>query len=315
MFKSRQEIDRAWLLTYHETGRLINEHILRNKDRADYGAKVFTRLAEDTGTNKRTLEQCAQFQRYFPIASGRSQLGWAHYRLLCQVDNEAQRQTLMAETIKRHWTSTELETRVRALNAIDVTPDSDSFGVSPAPKLLTPKRGKVGVCKVIAVDGGLVVDLGFASYLDLPGDTERNAGDFVKFAAAGHLTPSPAATKADLFTYHAAVLKVVDGDTLWVKIYLRPGQWVKHKLRLRDLDCPEMSTPEGKAANRFVDALVAGATAMTVCTTKPDKYDRYLADVFLTTGDGEEVFLNNALLTSGHAVIKRAWEFGDWGAG
>lgn len=53
---------------------------------------------------------------------------------------------------------------------------------------------------------------------------------------------------------------------------------------------------------------------ITIHTTKPDKYDRYLADVFLQTGAGadEEVFLNNALLERGHAVRKDAWELGDW---
>ena len=55
----------------------------------------------------------------------------------------------------------------------------------------------------------------------------------------------------------------------------------------------------------------ARASAVTVFTTKPDKYDRYLADVFLTTDDGE-LFLNGALLENGHAVRKEAWEFGDW---
>lgn len=31
----RRAIDRAWLDTYHETGRLINEHTLLFRDRAD----------------------------------------------------------------------------------------------------------------------------------------------------------------------------------------------------------------------------------------------------------------------------------------
>ena len=33
----------------------------------------------------------------------------------------------------------------------------------------------------------------------------------------------------------------------------------------------------------------------------PDKYDRYLADVFLELKSGETLFLNNALLENGHA--------------
>ena len=122
---------------------------------------------------------------------------------------------------------------------------------------------------------------------------------------------APDATKADLFNYRVELIKVVDGDTFWVKIYLRPRQWLKQKLRLRGLDCPEMKTPEGKMAKRFVDSLVGKTTAVTINTTKPDKYDRYLADVFLTTDSGE-MFLNNTLLENGQAVRKDKWEFGDW---
>ena len=133
----------------------------------------------------------------------------------------------------------------------------------------------------------------------------------VRLSSSGQITAAEGATKADLFTCPVELIKVVDGDTLWIKIYLRPRQWIKHKLRLRGLDCPEMSTPEGKAAKRFVDALVAKTTAVIINTTKPDKYDRYLAEVFLTTGTGE-IYLNNSLLENGQAVRKDAWEFGDW---
>jgi endonuclease YncB( thermonuclease family) len=62
-----------------------------------------------------------------------------------------------------------------------------------------------------------------------------------------------------------------------------------------------------------VEALLARTKAVTIRTTKPDKYDRYLADIFLALDDGTETYLNNALLSSGQAVLKRAWEFGDWG--
>lgn len=42
------------------------------------------------------------------------------------------------------------------------------------------------------------------------------------------------------------------------------------------------------------------------------KYDRYLADVFVTTGDEAFVFLNNALLQAGHADHKDAYVVTDW---
>ena len=52
---------------------------------------------------------------------------------------------------------------------------------------------------------------------------------------------------------------------------------------------------------------------MTITTTKPDKYDRYLADVLIQPRDGApEIFLNQALLENGHA--RRLDRYGpeDW---
>src|SRR5882672_1810688 len=94
--KGRQAIDRAWLETYHETGRLINEHILQFRDRADYGAKVYTKLATDTAISERSLRQCAQFHRCYPIWHGHAKLIWSHYQLLIQVVDPAQRKALEA---------------------------------------------------------------------------------------------------------------------------------------------------------------------------------------------------------------------------
>lgn len=304
--------DRAYLLSYHRTGQLIDAHLLAHQKRADYGAGVIPKLAETLQTHPRLLYRCLRFSRSFPILTLRSELGWTHYRILLEVADDSARTALAAEAARQHWTTTDLEARVRALNAVDVTPrPGPTSEPAPARRPLTPRRGTPGVCKVVAAGAGLAADLGFAAFLDLPDDTGLPAGAFVRLDAAGRAAAADGATKADLFTYPAAVLKVVDGDTLWVKIYLRPRQWVKQKLRLRDLDCPELSTAEGRAAHRFTADLVARATAVTVCTTKPDKYDRYLADVFLATEDGE-ILLNNALLAAGHAAVKREWEFSDW---
>jgi hypothetical protein len=66
-------------------------------------------------------------------------------------------------------------------------------------------------------------------------------------------------------------------------------------------------------AKRFTDSFLAPGAEVTLSTTKPDKYDRYLADVFVPAEPVEPLFLNNALLENGHAEHKDEWEFGDWG--
>lgn len=320
LFKGQAAADRAFLLSYHRTGEYIQTHLLLNKDRAGYGERVIPRLAEALQTDERLLYRCLKFYRTFPILANWPELAWGHYRVLIEVADKAQRNALVAEARKKKWPCPVLEQRVRALNASADTDEAVAAAKNVTPqRMLTPRRGTPGICRVVADGEGVAVDLGFTSYLSLPIESGKaraslltyEAGDFVRVEADG-VTAAKDATKADLFTYHAEVLKVVDGDTLWVKIFLRPGHWVKEKLRLRDLDCPEIATTEGKAAQRFTAALVARATAVTVCTTKPDKYDRYLADVFIAHPGGE-TYLNNALLGNGHATVKREWEFGDWG--
>ena len=119
-------------------------------------------------------------------------------------------------------------------------------------------------------------------------------------------------TKAELYTYAVSLRRVIDGDTLVVELDVAPLTRLELKLRLRGLDCPEISTAEGRAAKRYAEGLLAAAGGLTVSSTKPDKYDRYLADVFITGASGEEIFLNNDLLEDGHAVRKDASEFRDW---
>ncbi len=316
----QRDIDRAWVRTYHETGRLIQAHILFQKERADYGGHVFRRLAVDTGASERKLYECAQFYRCFPILRHGAKFNWAHYRLFCQVEDEAQRSALVVEAAKRAWTSPELIARVRSLNAARETSD-DANGTTPrhqASKPLTPKRGTPGLHLVVAHDDGLAVDLGFKLYQPLDADQARRwpKGSIVRLTE-NRLTLADAATKADLFTYIARVRRVVDGDTLVIVLRVSPEAELVEKLRLRGIDCPEVNTPEGKAAKRFTESLLPAGTIVVLSTTKPDKYDRYLADVFVRPPAGsdataQEVFLNNALLENGQATPKDAWEFGDW---
>ena len=334
--KGRAEIDRAWVETYHETGRLINEHVLLFRDRADYGAKTYARLADDTRIDVRTLQHCAQFQRCFPIASTCSQLDWSKCRLLCQVADAKQREKLRLQAVKNHWIVTELESRVRAFNATAIESGETKRTAEPV-ELLTPRRGTPGLHQVIDRGSGPVVDLGFKFYRELSEGAALGAarlrpyktGEIVRFASDGSLRRVENASKAELFTYAATVRRVIDGDTLDIAIAVAPGFSHELKLRLRGLDCPELSTAAGRAAKAFVDGLLKPGDEIVVSTTKPDKYERYLADVFvgqeledgrvksedrspplklntanlrLRAGSYGTVFLNNALLERGHAV-------------
>lgn len=180
--------------------------------------------------------------------------------------------------------------------------------------LLVPKRGIPGLYRVAADGGGCAVDLGFTSYQALPSALRKDLkpGDLVRVSSDGQPSLAADATEAGLYTYDVEILQVVDGDTLWLKIWLKPSHWLKEKVRLRSLDCPELDTPEGKIAKRFVEGLASQAVSVTIVTTKPDKWDRYLSDVFLRRKNGGELFLNNLLLENGHARPYTKVALGDW---
>ena len=109
-------------------------------------------------------------------------------------------------------------------------------------------------------------------------------------------------TAKDLFTYSAFVERVIDGDTLKVYLDLGFNIWTHQTLRLRDLDCAEVSTKSGDEAKIFVQSLLKESQKIVIRSSRSDKYDRYLADVFIPQKSGEDIYLNNLLLETNRAV-------------
>ena len=140
-------------------------------------------------------------------------------------------------------------------------------------------------------------------------------GDIVGMLPDEGLHKLSDATTNDLYTYEAELDHVYDGDTQWYFIFTdrRDARGMKNdKLRLRGIDCPELNKPGGKAAKKFVEELFSRTVKLTVTTTKPDKFDRFLSDLFLRLKDGTEIFLNNELLKHGHARLYGDPKPEDW---
>ena len=126
--------------------------------------------------------------------------------------------------------------------------------------------------------------------------------------SGGYRFSEAAGRRAAFYSYRARVVKVLDGDTVWLDIDCGFRVWTRQKVRLRGIDAPELPTAAGVRARDFVAQALDGLPFVAVTTTKPDKYDRYLADVFYLAGaDGPEAvlregtFLNRALLEAGLA--------------
>jgi len=98
----------------------------------------------------------------------------------------------------------------------------------------------------------------------------------------------------------------VDGDTLLVKIDLGFDTRVRQYLRLRGIDAFEISTAKGVRAREFAKRALANVEYVIITSSRSDKYDRYLADVFYgedkSTESAAQKFLNNELLEKDLAV-------------
>lgn len=127
-------------------------------------------------------------------------------------------------------------------------------------------------------------------------------------AGAGAKIARPTTTT---HVYAVEVTRVIDGDTLVVEIDLGFDVLRRQKMRLADIDAPEMASAEGKEAARYLRERLAAAEAVAVKTIKrEDVHGRYVGHLFYSTTPAttDETFrkgkhLNAELAAKGHARV------------
>jgi micrococcal nuclease len=114
-------------------------------------------------------------------------------------------------------------------------------------------------------------------------------------------------TGADTFgPYKAEVLRVIDGDTIEVNVYIWPDLTQTTKLRLRGVDTPESKGKKislcekkaGVAATQFTRKWLQGAHDITISDVAYGKFAGRMIGRILK-GDAD---LGDALVKAGHAI-------------
>jgi endonuclease YncB( thermonuclease family) len=134
-------------------------------------------------------------------------------------------------------------------------------------------------------------------------------------AATAALLPAGPAAAAEILPgpYVGAVERVVDGDTLDVRVTVWLGQELRVLVRVRGVDAPEVrgrcdsEKARAAAATAALGRLVAGGSVVLTSIEGDKYYGRVLADV--VTPDGEDVALS--LIAGG---LARPYEGGVRGA-
>jgi micrococcal nuclease len=113
-----------------------------------------------------------------------------------------------------------------------------------------------------------------------------------------------------MYVYRAALLRVVDGDTVDVAVDLGFNITIKQRVRLEGVNTPELNSSDREERSKAVQAraLVEEClreNRLELHTFKPyptDKYGRYLARIFFKSGDDLRS-LGDLLLERGLAQV------------
>jgi endonuclease YncB( thermonuclease family) len=99
--------------------------------------------------------------------------------------------------------------------------------------------------------------------------------------------------------FDGKVIKVIDGDTIWVKTEN------KHvKIRLSYIDAPELRQTFGVRSKNYLTNLVLDKKVQ-IDTYRKDRYNRIIGEVYIHNDKGS-IFVNAKLIKSGNAwVYKR----------
>jgi len=101
--------------------------------------------------------------------------------------------------------------------------------------------------------------------------------------------------------YKGVVIKVVDGDTLHVRL----DDGMTKKVRLRYIDAPEIKQLFGKKSTKFLKDNALGKTVI-VNTEYKGKYKRDIGDIFIYD-DNVAVYINAKLIKSGNAWVYKKY--------
>lgn len=120
---------------------------------------------------------------------------------------------------------------------------------------------------------------------------------------------------ADIYPgpYLAELVRVIDGDTLVLRVRLWPGLEYAGPVRLAGVDTPELRGRQdcerhaARAARDFVAQRLAAARRVEVSGVQLDKYGRPLARVWV---DDDE--LASALIRNGHGRLYAGGARGVW---
>ena len=113
------------------------------------------------------------------------------------------------------------------------------------------------------------------------------------------------------YVYKAKLVKVVDGDTVDALIDVGFAIWFKKRIRFKGIDTWESRTRnlEEKAlglkakarTKELLESVSSKSGYFRIKSYGMGKYGRVLADIYIQDSEGNDIWVNETLITEGHA--------------
>ncbi|MBU4374033.1 MAG: thermonuclease family protein, partial [Euryarchaeota archaeon] len=309
------------LKTYWEIGRDITKIVARAKGELRLGQELYVKISKDINSqlgldlSADTIGRAVQFNKNYQIFPKGTTLTFTHYIALQRIKDPDIRARLEAKAIKTDMNSLEIK------DAVDLVNSQLGPGGKPARSLVCQRGQPYVYCarqdSDINGEKCFRIDCGFKINIPLQADIlNQGRVPMTKKNRTVHTVKRDGKYDVVLFrdgyeklyTYLTKVLEVVDADTFDARIDVGFGIGLDDRLRLKGIDAPELSTPAGRRAKRFLVKYFSKCPKIIIRSTKSEMYGRWLADVFALPGcadpykiarEGE--YVNQLLLDKGLA--------------
>jgi micrococcal nuclease len=293
-------------------GRVITESITFQEAGSFGNGVVVAKLAQKFHRPETYFYNVIKFYRVYPTLP-QTKLSWSHYEFLIRVDDAAQRRRLEQKVLREKMSAKDLRAYIpelgKASELIPTTTDDKipyQRGELYHYRTLEPTPEEVK-------NNRILVDVGFSVERDVRASKAKSlrAGRIVRAVKNGedYSVRISLYRPERLYTYTAFVKRVIDADTLIVRVDLGFRTHVTYRVRLRGIDAPEVNSVLGRKAKLFVQSLVDRNPWIVIKTYQLEKYGRCLVDVFVgpkeqdsPTIAKEGEYLNQLLLDKGLAV-------------
>ena len=118
------EFNSTVVVLYWSIGKRINEEILKG-DRANYGDQIISHVADaltmqfGKGYNRASIFRMVRFAKIYPeqkiVATVSRQLSWSHIVLICQMENELQRDFYLEMARLERWSVRETRDKINSM--------------------------------------------------------------------------------------------------------------------------------------------------------------------------------------------------------